>query len=178
MKRMPLIALLCVTLLLPACASAPEVPAADAGGAAVEQVAGSEATAPAAEPAAEPAARTTELAELRLTIDGTELPVEWEDNESVEALAELVADGPLVVQTSSYGGFEQVGSLGAALPNSDVQMQTSPGDIVLYSSNQIVVFFGSNSWAYTKLGRIVDTSAAELTELLGGDTTTLKLEIA
>ncbi len=41
-----------------------------------------------------------------------------------------------------------------------------PGLIVLYSGNQIVVFYGSNSWAYTRLGHI-DMTQEELTELLG-----------
>ena len=73
---------------------------------------------------------------------------------------------------SMYGGFEQVGSLGQSLPRNDVQTTTSAGDIVLYSGNQIVVFYGSNSWAYTRLGRISDKTAEELTALLGnGDVT-------
>jgi hypothetical protein len=66
-----------------------------------------------------------------------------------------------------YGGFEQVGLLGVSLPREDVQTQTTAGDIVLYSGNQIVIFYGSNSWAYTRLGRITDQSAADLTEVLG-----------
>ena len=66
-----------------------------------------------------------------------------------------------------YGGFEQVGSLGTSLPRKDVQTTTSAGDIVLYSGNQVVVFYGSNSWSYTRLGHISDKSAAELKELLG-----------
>ena len=68
---------------------------------------------------------------------------------------------------SMYGGFEQVGSLGTSLPRNDSQTTTQAGDIVLYSGNQIVIFYGSNSWAYTRLGRITDKSASELTELLG-----------
>ena len=73
---------------------------------------------------------------------------------------------------SMYGGFEQVGAIGTSLPRNDVQTVTSSGDIVLYSGNQIVVFYGSNSWAYTRLGRITDKTPQEMAELLGnGDTT-------
>jgi len=104
---------------------------------------------------------------LHLVINGMEVAVNWESNESVDAVIELVRSEPLTVQMSMYGGFEQVGSLGASLPRNDVQTTTQSGDIVLYSGNQIVVFYGSNSWAYTRLGRIADKSAAELTELLG-----------
>ena len=68
---------------------------------------------------------------------------------------------------SMYGGFEQVGDLGTHLPRNDVQTTTSAGDIVLYSGNQIVIFYGPNSWAYTKLGKVSNMSADEMAELLG-----------
>ena len=109
---------------------------------------------------------TTMEKSLRLLINETEVPVGWEENESVEALARLAAAEPLTVQMSMYGGFEQVGSLGSSLPRNDVQTVTQAGDIVLYAGNQIVMFYGSNSWAYTRLGRITDVSAEELTNLL------------
>ena len=107
-----------------------------------------------------------------LMIDGEEYPVEWEENESVEALKELC---PLTVKMSMYGGFEQVGSLGESLPRNDEQIKTGYGDIVLYSGNQIVVFYGSNSWAYTRLGHI-DMTQEELTELLGNGDVEITLE--
>lgn len=104
---------------------------------------------------------------IRLFIGEEELPVKWENNESVDALRELVGGQPLSIQMSMYGGFEQVGALGTDLPRNDVQTTTSAGDIVLYSGNQIVMFYGSNSWAYTRLGKVTDMSADEMTELLG-----------
>ncbi len=112
---------------------------------------------------------------LHLTINDTEVRVDWEENESVEALAEFASSEPLTVQMSRYGGFEQVGSLGTGLPRSDSQTTTQAGDIVLYSGNQIVVFYGSNSWAYTRLGRIADKTASELAELLGSSDVTVTL---
>ena len=70
-----------------------------------------------------------------------------------------------------YGGFEQVGSIGTTLPQNDVQTTTSAGDIVLYSGNQIVVFYGSNTWVYTRLGHITDQDEDDMTQLLAnGDT--------
>ena len=109
---------------------------------------------------------------MRMKIGDTVVTVEWENNGSVEALEKLAQDQPLTVEMSMYGGFEQVGSLGQHLPRNDVQTTTSAGDIVLYSGNQIVVFYGSNSWAYTRLGRITDKTPAEMAELLGsGDVT-------
>ena len=109
---------------------------------------------------------------LKMTIGDTSVEVEWEDNESVEALAKLAETEPLVIEMSMYGGFEQVGSLGESLSRNDKQTTTEAGDIVLYSGNQIVVFYGSNSWAYTRLGHIADKTAEEMSELLsGGDVT-------
>jgi len=115
---------------------------------------------------------------LQLTINSTAVQVDWEDNASVEALTELISSAPLTVQMSMYGGFEQVGALGTSLPRDDRQTTTQAGDIVLYAGDQIVVFYGSNSWAYTRLGRITDQSVQELRDLLGnGDVTvTLSLE--
>ena len=111
-------------------------------------------------------------AALGLRIGQGQVSVEWEENESTAALLARAQEGPIEVELSMYGGFEQVGSLGESLPRADVQTTTRPGDIVLYSGNQIVLFYGSNSWAYTRLGRITGQSEAELTDLLGqGDVT-------
>ena len=106
-----------------------------------------------------------------LKIDGDEYPVEWENNESVEALKELC---PLSLKMSMYGGFEQVGSIGSSLPRNDEQTTTDYGDIVLYSGDQLVVFYGSNSWAYTRLGHILaDKEIME--EALGNGDVTIEL---
>ena len=104
----------------------------------------------------------TEVTSMVLKVDNTELDIAWEDNSSVKALNEL---GELTISMHRYGGFEQVGSIGHALVSNDAQITTNPGDIVLYSSNQLVIFFGSNSWSYTKLGHI-NMNQSELNELL------------
>jgi hypothetical protein len=92
--------------------------------------------------------------------------VTWEENDSVNALKELAGEEPLVIQMSMYGGFEQVGPIGQDIVSDDARITTEAGDIVLYSSDQIVVFHGSNSWAYTRLGHITDKNAEEMSELL------------
>lgn len=111
---------------------------------------------------------------MQMKINDTPVTVAWENNESVSALAELAANG-LTVQMSMYGGFEQVGSIGQRLPSSDKQTTTSSGDIVLYSGSQLVVFYGSNSWAYTRLGRITDKTSQEMRDLLGNGDVTITL---
>lgn len=114
---------------------------------------------------------------LTLAINGKAVEVEWEDNPSVEELRALVAQGPITVAMSPYGGFEQVGSLGRSLTRNDVQTTTAPGDIVLYSGNQLVLFHGSNSWAYTRLGHIRNQTQQELKDLLGGGGVTVTLSL-
>ncbi|WP_408069335.1 cyclophilin-like fold protein [Butyrivibrio sp. JL13D10] len=120
----------------------------------------------------EAAEKTEEVVSMKLKIDSIEVPVTWEDNDSVDALKNL---SPLTVEMSMYGGFEQVGSIGKSIVKDDKQTTTDYGDIVLYSGNQIVIFYGSNSWAYTRLGHI-DMSQEELTELLGSKDVTVTLE--
>ena len=114
---------------------------------------------------------------LQMTIGNTPVSVAWEDNDAVDALTELCRSGTLTIVMSMYGGFEQVGSIGASLPTNDVQTTTTPGDIVLYSGDQMVVFYGSNSWAYTRLGHITDKTPQELTQLLSNGDTEITLEL-
>ena len=84
-----------------------------------------------------------------------------EENEAVSALVEMMRESPVVIQMSDYSGFEKVGSLGIRLPASNSQTTTQAGDIVLYNGNQIVIFYGSNSWSYTRLGHIEDLTGWE-----------------
>ena len=114
--------------------------------------------------------------QMKMRIGDTPVEVAWENNESVEALKELAQNG-LTIQMSMYGGFEQVGSIGQRLPSHDVQTNTSSGDIVLYSSSQLVVFYGSNSWAYTRLGRITDQSSEGMRELLSRGDVTITISV-
>ena len=106
-----------------------------------------------------------------LLIGETEVPVTWEENPSVDAIGGLL---PLTIDMSMYGGFEQVGPIGHDIIREDEQTDTEPGDIVLYAGNQIVVFYGNNSWAYTRLGHI-DLTKQEMKELLEHGAVTLTI---
>ena len=111
----------------------------------------------------------------QMKIGDTPVIVDWEKNDAVDALAALTSGKWYDIELSMYGGFEQVGSIGQTLPSDDEQTKTEAGDIVLYSSDQIVVFYGSNSWAYTRLGHIRDKSPEEMAELLGNGDVTISL---
>ena len=111
---------------------------------------------------------------MEMMVGDMPVTVDWEENESVEALKELASED-LNIEMSMYGGFEQVGSIGQSLPRNDTQTTTASGDIVLYSGDQLVVFYGSNTWAYTRLGKIVDKTPEEMEELLGNGDVTITL---
>ena len=107
---------------------------------------------------------------MNVQIGSSTFTAALEDNSAVDALVEILEEGPVTLQLRDYSGFEKVGSLGVSLPTSNRQTTTQAGDIVLYQGNQIVLFYGSNSWSYTRLGKIDDLAGWE--EALGsGDVT-------
>ena len=114
--------------------------------------------------------------ELELAVDGRPLEAIWEDNASVEALKALAVGG-LELTAEPYGGFEQVAALPERIVRDDRQTDAQPGDIMLYNGSSIVLFYGSNSWSYTRLGRISGLDEAELTELLGGGGVNITLSV-
>lgn len=102
---------------------------------------------------------------LSVQIGDTVFTATLEENGAVDALITLLRSGPITIQMNDYGGFEKVGSLGQSLPTSNSQTTTQAGDIVLYQGNQIVMFYGSNTWSYTRLAKINDLTGWE--EALG-----------
>lgn len=115
--------------------------------------------------------------EMKMNVQiGTEnFTATLEDNEAAAAFIEMMKEEPVVIQMSDYSGFEKVGSLGTSLPASNRQITTQVGDIVLYNNSQIVIFYGSNSWSYTRLGRIDDLTGWE--EALGSGDVTVTFSI-
>lgn len=111
-----------------------------------------------------------EILNMKVQIGDSVFTATLEKNEAVNALVEMMEEAPVVIEMSDYSGFEKVGSLGTSLSTDNRQTTTQAGDIVLYNSNQIVIFYGSNSWSYTRLGHIDDLTGWE--EALGsGDVT-------
>ena len=100
-------------------------------------------------------------------VDGTQLVATLADTDAARALAQRLQDGSVTVSLHAYGGFEKVGPLPWGLPASDEQITAQPGDVMLYQGNQITVFTGSNSWAYTPLGHIEGATSESLLEVLG-----------
>lgn len=105
--------------------------------------------------------------QINITVDGKTMSATLADNIATKALVEKLASGPVTISMSNYGGFEKVGTLPWALPTADTQITTKPGDIMLYKSNSIVIFYGRNSWAYTPLGVLETTDSSEISNFVG-----------
>ena len=113
---------------------------------------------------------------MKVQVGDTIFSATLEENAAVSALVEMMRESPVVLQMCDFSGFEKVGPLGNSIAADNSQTTTHAGDIVLYNGNQIVIFYGSNSWSYTRLGHIDDLTGWE--EALGnGDVTvTFSLE--
>ena len=112
------------------------------------------------------AEKQTTMSKMYITIDGQTQAVTLVDNQATKTLVEKLQQTPVTVTLNSSGGFEIWGSLGFSLPTSNEQINAQPGDIILYNGSNICMFYGSNSWSYTRLGRIDGLSESELRTFL------------
>ena len=118
--------------------------------------------------AAETESTEQEETRLKITVGDEALPATFADNSSAQAFRELLARGPLTIEMADYGGFEKVGALGTELTRNDRQITAQPGDVILYQGNQITIYYGTNSWSFTRLATIDDPT--DLEEKLGAGT--------
>lgn len=102
---------------------------------------------------------------LKITVGDEKLLATLEDNSSAREFKELLAQGPVTIEMEDYGGFEKVGPLGTTLTRNDQQITTEPGDVILYQGNQITIYYGTNTWNFTRLAKIDDP--ADLQAKLG-----------
>ena len=112
---------------------------------------------------------------LYLTANGTTKSATLVDNEATHKLISLLEKGPISLSLSDNGGFEKIGTLPQSLPTSDVRQTAQSGDIMLYVSNVLCFFYGSNTWTYTKIGTFDGMSSAEIKEFLSGNQVSLSL---
>ena len=99
------------------------------------------------------------------------------NNSSATVFYQLLEKGPITVDMHDYGNFEKVGSLGTSLPRNDSQITTEAGDIILYQGNQITIYYDTNSWNFTRLGKVDGVTQVELKKILGKDNVTAVFEI-
>ncbi len=109
--------------------------------------------------------------------DNTVLTATLVENSATEVLKERLMSAPITIDMEDYGGWEKVGGFGFSLPTSNSQITAEPCEFVLYQGNQLVIFYGSNSWSYTRLGKIDNITQAELKEILGSGNVTVTLSL-
>ncbi len=105
------------------------------------------------------------------------LTVKMADNSSAEALLALLKEGDITVDAHDYGSFEKVGALGTKLPTNDEHITTQPGDVILYQGDQITVYYETNSWSFTRLGKVQGVTADQLKAILGNGNVTMVLSL-
>ena len=104
---------------------------------------------------------------IKIKVNNQELNVELEDNSSADAFLEKLKNEDIVVNAHDYGNFEKVGNLGFDLPTNDERITTEYGDLILYQGNQITIYYDTNTWSFTKLGKVKGVSQEELKNILG-----------
>lgn len=112
-----------------------------------------------------------------IAVNGHTLTATLADNSSAQALVELLREAPITIEMQDYGNFEKVGGLGATLPRNDEQITTQAGDLILYQGNQITIYYDTNSWNFTRLGKIDDITQSELKEILGAESVTVTFSL-
>ena len=113
---------------------------------------------------------------VEICVGDSTLEMYLEENESVKELQELLEEGDIIMPASNYGGFEKVCKLGKTITSNDEQITTKSGDVMLYQGNQIVIFYDSNAWAYTRIGKI-NASQEILEQVLSGDDNEVTLHL-
>ncbi len=105
--------------------------------------------------------------QIQIQVGDSILSATLADNPSAKAFADLLAQGPVTVEMADYGGFEKVGPLPTALVQTNEDITAQPGDLILYQGQQVVIYYGENSYSLTRLGRIDGISQQDLMALLG-----------
>ena len=166
MKRV--ILLVSAALLLTGCQTNDNSSVADEAGTVAFQSTTLETTASAAEQ--EPDSSTEMISEtedskeineaqLKIEVNGHTLTAKLADNTAAQKLAEMLKEAPLTLELNEYGSFEKVGALPHSLPTDDRRITTEPGDIMLYQGDKITIYYATNTWSFTPLGKIENTGA-------------------
>lgn len=114
---------------------------------------------------------------MKLEVGNYVFTAALEENSSVGALKELLAAGPLTLTMTDYAGMEKGADLGMVLPQNNVQMNTQAGDIILYQGRTFVIYYDTNSWSLTPIGKIENVDAVALRQALGTGNVSVTISI-
>ena len=109
------------------------------------------------------------IKEIEIEVNEKKFTLELEENDATRTLISKLKNNEITIDMEEYGGFEKVGNLEFSLPTNDEKITTIPGDIVLYQGNKIVLFYGSNTWSYTRLGHLKNINTTELKETINNE---------
>ena len=114
---------------------------------------------------------------MNITINGKTVSCQLVENSSTRALLAQLEKGNITYEADDYGNFEKVGYIGFNLPQNNENITTTAGDVILYQGNNICLYYGTNSWSFTRLGKIEGMSRDELRTFLnaGGGSVTVTL---
>ena len=115
---------------------------------------------------------------LYITIGNQTQSVTLVDNAATQELVSRLQSGDINVTLDSNGSFEIWGPLGFSLPASNQQITAQAGDVILYNGSNICLFYGSNSWSYTRLGKIDGLSESELRSFLKAGESNISVRLA
>ncbi len=124
-----------------------------------------------------PATENETVGKMKVSVNGHIFTATLADNSSARALADLLREKPLVIEMHDYGNFEKVGPIGTNLPQNNEQITTQPGDIILYQGNSITIYYDTNSWNFTRIGKLDTVEQAELQSVLGSGAVTVTFSI-
>lgn len=119
--------------------------------------------------------QTMQRNQLQVKIGDNAIIIQLEENATTKAIKEWLGKEEKIVSASNYGGFEKILSLGKSFPTNDQYTVTEYGDVMLYNGNQIVIFYESNSWSYTRVGRVVGEQ--NLASILSGNENEMKISL-
>lgn len=114
---------------------------------------------------------------IKLTVGDKTMTATLVDNAATRELTAILSRGPITIEMDDYSGFEKVGALPQSLSTSNSQITTQPGDIMLYQGRNMVIFYGSNSWSYTRLGKIDGATTEGLRQFLGNGSVSVRLSL-
>ena len=115
--------------------------------------------------------------EMIIEVNNKELIVDLEDNESAKELLDKLSEKEIKIKADDYSNFEKVGDLGFNLTTNDQEITTKPGDVILYQGNKLCLYYGTNTYSFTKLGHINNVNQEELKKVLGNDSVELVLKM-
>ena len=115
---------------------------------------------------------------MNIIINGKMVSCQLAENSSTRALLAQLEKGNITYEADDYGNFEKVGNIGFSLPQNNESITTTAGDVILYQGNNICLYYGVNSWMFTRLGRIEGMSKDEIKTFLNAGGGSVKVTLS